>query len=612
MKNFTILPDVKRINFWLAVWMLLAVSYIIPMKYDFHIKVWDYLFYFAHLVADVCMSLLSYLAYRNRVDATSKKFYLLIFIGLFPALFANEIYSFFVNIIGIKRITNNISTCWTMSYIFFLVTQISAWLYLLGTNRKEKMLARKAWFLRLTYVQPAIIVLLALISMILVGNSVLSRINKIGLGISILETALFILLSVCLSKTKNKSLAYLEAGFLLAISFNLMHRFTSATEYYFKGFYVLWLVCLIIIIFGFLFSYKNRNEKVEFFELNSIHVLTGEIFTLLTTFLLTFSVLTAVFISSIGQNSVGVSNVLLQNIPNMLIFSYTLSFLLSKSVANYLSKPLENISKKIDENNFHTSFADERKFRVFEIDKLEKFIFKTITQLQVANRVKSDFLMNMSHDFRTPASGIYHVARSVHKRVDDPKSKKLLQLVIDSSEQLIKTLDDVLDFSRLDSGEFKLNIQELNVKSILEEVTLLVSAKAEEKMLDLKTDFLSEDSNLFGDKLLVHRILLNLVSNAIKFTHVGGVSIAADKEKEGDNEWLVVKVKDTGIGIDKDYHKAIFESFVRVESSETGKYPGVGLGLSNVRLMLKQMGGKITVDSCLGEGALFSVYFPIK
>jgi len=374
---------------------------------------------------------------------------------------------------------------------------------------------------------------------------------------------------------------------------------------------VVWLVCLVVIIFGLILACKNNNEKIEFFEPNSIHVLTSEIFTTLATLLLLFSVLSDFFISSIEQNSVGASNVLPQNIPSILIFSYTLSLLLSKSVANYLSSPLENISKKIDENRFNSNAVDEKKFRIFEIDKLEKFIFKTIMQLQVANRVKSDFLMNMSHDFRTPASGIYHVSKSVYKRVDDQKLKKLLMLVVNSSEQLMNTLEDVLDFSRLDSGEIKLNIQKICIESIIEEVVLFVSAKAEEKMLDIKMNCLDSNIDFHGDRLLIHRVLLNIVSNAIKFTYTGEISIATNKEKTGNNEWLVVKVKDTGIGIDEKYHEAIFESFVRVESSETAKYPGIGLGLSNVSLILKKIGGKIRVDSCLGEGSLFSVYFPL-
>jgi signal transduction histidine kinase len=135
-----------------------------------------------------------------------------------------------------------------------------------------------------------------------------------------------------------------------------------------------------------------------------------------------------------------------------------------------------------------------------------------------------------------------------------------------------------------------------------------MSAKINEKKLNLKVNIESNLRMHKGDKLLTQRIILNLVSNAIKFTPTGEINISARLEIIKNKNRIVLKVKDTGIGIEKSFHKEIFEPFFRVDSNNTIQNSGIGLGLSNISLMLKQMEGEILVDSNLGQGTTFTVY----
>lgn len=315
--------------------------------------------------------------------------------------------------------------------------------------------------------------------------------------------------------------------------------------------------------------------------------------------------------SEIERSNITGFGLQMQNVSSVLVFLYALTLLVAKVLSVHVSKPLEHISRRIDSINEDlagSSDVDNKLIKVHEVNKLEQFIMSTITKLHVANRVKSNFLMNMSHDFRTPASGIYHASRTIHKRINDPTLKNLQQLVIDSSGQLMNYFEDMLDFSRLENEQYESTKQIFSINGVVDEIILLLSIKAEEKNISLCASDSNEDLEYGGDKLMFHRIMLNLVCNAIKFTEVGSINISISQEIMDDGQWACIQVKDTGIGIDKAYHSAIFEPFYRVESGDTTRQSGLGLGLANVCLMLKKMNGKITLESIVGVGSVFAVY----
>ncbi|OGT46255.1 MAG: hypothetical protein A3F17_09020 [Gammaproteobacteria bacterium RIFCSPHIGHO2_12_FULL_41_15] len=464
------------------------------------------------------------------------------------------------------------------------------------------------------YIQSIMIIFLSVFLAIVFKNVIIKDKNFLHILNTICEIILFILISTCLSKTKTKSLIYVEIGFIFLIAFNLAHRFSYLTGHYYKSFDMAWLICYVIISYGLFISIKFKEERIEFFEKNSIHVLINTLLTMFATLLFILFLFLGFVISSIEINDIGSLSIFPESIPSILVFSFSLSALIGKLVANSFSKPLEKISRRIDiinENKFGTNDIPGEKFEIYEVEKLSEFIVNVINELRTANRVKSEFLMNMSHDFRTPASGIYHMSRSIYRKTNDPELKKLQKLIVNSSEQLMNFLEDVLDYSRLDSNQYELNVGIIDIKAIINEVILFVSAKAKEKMLNINFQFSEPSINYNGDRLMIHRILLNIVSNAIKFTHAGSIIIFTNVEKFDDGNWVVISVKDTGIGIDEIHHKLIFDPFSRIERPETSKYPGIGLGLSNVLLMLKKMGGKITVESSLNQGATFNIFLPV-
>jgi signal transduction histidine kinase len=246
-------------------------------------------------------------------------------------------------------------------------------------------------------------------------------------------------------------------------------------------------------------------------------------------------------------------------------------------------------------------------FRIHELKIFNAFIIKTINELQHANRVKSNFLMNMSHDFRTPASGIYNMASTLYKRVNDPLIKQYIRLIVDSSDKLMQSLDDILDYTRLDSGQYTTDHELCDIKIIINEVATILLPKAVEKGIKLSIIHKLTNKISVKKRILTHRLLLNIISNAIKYTENGIVTVTSTLSYLNDKRCLAIKIKDTGIGIDKQYHQSIFEPFYRLHSDDGG----VGLGLSNAKAMIQNIGGKIEVMSEPGFGSQFTVYLPI-
>lgn len=429
-----------------------------------------------------------------------------------------------------------------------------------------------------------------------------------------LEVTLFLTLAICLARSKNRAFSYLTTGYLLLIAFNIAHRFSYLTGYYSKSFDVAWFICFWFIIGGFFNFYRKKCDKIELLEHNSLHVLSSSIFILFSTLLFIGFIVLEFFITSLEVNTFSETNLLLKNIPGILIFTFTVSILASKFFSFKVSSPLEKVSERVDLlQDKKTALHDLKyeNFAISEINKLDRFILNTINELHLANTVKSEFLMNMSHDFRTPATGVYSMAKLVYSRITDVNLKKLQKLVVDSSRQLIDLLDDVLDYSKLENDKTVRPSAKINLSELIHEVIAVISAKVEEKQLKIDC-FFSDDSIIYyGDRVMLSRVILNILSNAVKFTHEGGITIKAEiKNFEQPKRQITIEIHDTGIGIDKKYHTSIFDPFVRIESAETSQYAGVGLGLSNVQLMLKKIGGTVEVFSELGKGSIFSVHLP--
>lgn len=229
-----------------------------------------------------------------------------------------------------------------------------------------------------------------------------------------------------------------------------------------------------------------------------------------------------------------------------------------------------------------------------------------------SNRAKSDFLANISHEIRTPLNTLIGFADQLAKTKLNNKQKKFLNAVRSSSDHLLSIVDETITLSEVEAGEITFYREPFYIKDVLKQVENMVRLKSEEKGIALNI-IITQRLNrlLLGDAICLRRILLNLVSNAVKFTREGSVSVTAEIEKEKDNEVAVkIRVTDTGIGIKKSKLKSIFREFTQADEGITRQYGGSGLGLTIAKKLVKLQNGTISVESEPGKGSEFTVIIP--
>lgn len=233
-------------------------------------------------------------------------------------------------------------------------------------------------------------------------------------------------------------------------------------------------------------------------------------------------------------------------------------------------------------------------------------------QAESSNRAKSIFLANMSHDLKTPLSGILSTAENLAYKLKEQENIRNAEYIMQSSICLMDLLSEVIEIAKLEYYDATKDQQLFNPIEIANSVFELMRLSFEAKKVKLIVDFdRSLPTYLIGNKILFHRVLLNLISNAIKFTNAGHVTINMKLVEQKQNKAIIkVVIEDTGVGIAKDKQREIFESFTRVVPSYKGSYKGTGLGLYIVKQYISQLGGEISVYSKLGEGSTFTCVIP--
>ena len=271
------------------------------------------------------------------------------------------------------------------------------------------------------------------------------------------------------------------------------------------------------------------------------------------------------------------------------------------------------LSREVDER-IRSEHALRRSEDELRAAKLEAE--RLAREAESANRAKSEFLANMSHEIRTPMNAVIGYSDLLSKTVSDPQQKHYLDAIRASSRSLLMLINDILDLSRIEAGKMRLEFGPVSLRRMLQDVRHIFDLRAREHNVSLEVSVESDmPAGMVLDETRLRQVLFNLVGNAIKFTHEGGVAVRASvsESRQGDGRELCtlsIAVTDTGIGIAEDQQERIFDAFEQQEGQSSRKYGGTGLGLAISRKLVRMMGGELSVESREGKGSTFVVVLP--
>jgi len=231
------------------------------------------------------------------------------------------------------------------------------------------------------------------------------------------------------------------------------------------------------------------------------------------------------------------------------------------------------------------------------------------TALEKANQVRSQFLTTMAHELRTPLTAMLGFSQVLLRDTEksEVRRRTIIERILKSGHHLLDLINDALDLVKIETGQMSVRISSVSLPTVINDVTEETQALATTKMLHLQVDIAPDIPEISSDVDMLHQILLNLISNAIKFTEQGEVRISATNLP---GECIAICVQDSGIGIAPEIQERIFDAFYQGDNSITRRYGGTGLGLSIVRHLTNLLGGTLTLDSSLGQGSTFTLLLP--
>jgi PAS domain S-box-containing protein len=261
--------------------------------------------------------------------------------------------------------------------------------------------------------------------------------------------------------------------------------------------------------------------------------------------------------------------------------------------------------------------SDELQMRVqaatAELAQQNELLRRQAIELEQASRLKSQFLANMSHEFRTPLNAILGYTHMLLQGVAGdllPAVRRQLSRIDSNGRHLLQIINEILDITRIEAGKMPLQVSEFDLNELVPEVMTELDPVIARSKLQVTQKLNLSVPPVRTDRQKVKQIVVNLLSNALKFTHQGGIEISIGYSEKEQN--AMITVRDTGIGIAPEHHERVFEDFRQVDDSPSRQYGGTGLGLAICRRLAAMLGGRITLTSQLGEGSTFTLIFPVE
>jgi PAS domain S-box-containing protein len=267
---------------------------------------------------------------------------------------------------------------------------------------------------------------------------------------------------------------------------------------------------------------------------------------------------------------------------------------------------IEMFSKQMPDGTYQSFFRD-----ITELKRYENELLKAKEKAEESDRLKSAFLANTSHEIRTPMNGILGFAELLKDPyLDDTKKNKYINIINNSSKQLLNIINDIIDISKIEAGFETINNEYFSLNDLFDELYAFFQPQAIQKNIEfeLQKGLSDQDSMIESDPQKLKQSLINLIGNALKFTEAGHIFIRYSMIENT----LSIEIEDTGIGMDEKFQKVVFERFRQVETTYTRKFGGTGLGLSISRSYIEMMGGTISVKSELEKGSCFTIQLPYK
>ena len=309
----------------------------------------------------------------------------------------------------------------------------------------------------------------------------------------------------------------------------------------------------------------------------------------------------------------------------------------AEQTMNYLTGLAVNEQREWDFEYIHQKTGEHRWFHVIAMGsnvegrtkyilvmsdrtadkKINQALSEAVRAAETANRAKSTFLSNMSHDIRTPMNAIIGFTTLAVSNMDDKERvQDYLSKILASGNNLLSLINDILDMSRIESGKIHLEETETNLSDVLHDLKTIVSGQIHAKQLELYMDAMDvTDEDVYCDKTRLNQVLLNLLSNAIKFTPAGGTVSVRLRQLPGtrkDREQYEIRVKDNGIGMSPEFAKKIFDPFERERSSTVSRIQGTGLGMAITKNIVDMMGGTIEIRTEPGKGTEFIIRVALR